>query len=132
MIVPRENPPTITIVQGPPVSQPAPDTKDAGTVTSYQMGRSKTLQAPSKIAAKFSGSSISVIWSASKNAEGYEIFRAVEEPVGSFQKIGEIKGSTSFEDRSVDRSRQYFYYVVAFDKNGRALKSKIASAVDQQ
>lgn len=132
VIVPRENPPTITIVQGPPVPQPASDNKDGGTVTSYKMGMSKNLQAPSKIAAKFSGNSISVIWSASKNAEGYEIFRAAEEPVGAFQKIGEIKGSTSFEDRSVDKSKQYFYYVVAFDKSGSAPKSKIASAVDAQ
>ena len=132
VIVPRENVPTVTVVQVPVVTQTAADSKgSAGDVVSYQMGKmSKNLKAPSKIAAKFSGNSISVIWSASKNAEGYEIFKSSEDPVGSFQKIGEIKGATSFEDRSVDKSRQYFYYVVAFDKNGRSPKSKIASGFD--
>ena len=118
-------------VQVPVVTQVESDS--TGAVASYKMTKSsKGLKAPAKIAAKFSGNSVSIIWSASKNADGYEIFKTSEDPVGSFQKIGEIKGSTSFEDRSVDKTKQYFYYVVAFDKNGTSPKSKIASAVDAQ
>lgn len=134
VMVAKESAPTIVTMSQPVQVKPSAldHTGAAGEVVSYRMGKSKSLLSPSKIAAKFSGSSVSLIWSASKNAEGYEIFRACDEPVGSFKKIGEIKGSTSFEDRSVDKTKQYFYYVVAFDKSGKAGKSKIASAVDQQ
>jgi len=90
----------------------------------------KDLEPPASIAAKYSDDSISVIWSASKNAVSYEIFRASEDPTSNFQKIGEVKGETSYEDSAVEKSMQYFYYVVAVNRNGISKKSRIASAFD--
>lgn len=99
-----------------------------GKVIQYSMV--KTAPAPpTKVVAKYIDNAISIVWKSSKDADGYRIYRAAEDQAGNFQKIAETDGTT-FEDKNVDRSLQYFYYIAAFNKNGESAKSRIASAFD--
>ncbi|MBN2093164.1 hypothetical protein JW964_26310 [candidate division KSB1 bacterium] len=56
--------------------------------------------------------------------EGYRLFRAVDHYTNEYQMIWECGGksanpvATSYIDFDVERGRSYYYYVVAYDKDG--------------
>ncbi len=85
------------------------------------------IEIPSGVSAKYSKKSVSLTWNFSNMAEGYEIYRAVGKPV-DFKKIGEIKGANSFEDKKINASTRYFYYLIAFSETGRSGSSNIVAA----
>ena len=83
-------------------------------------------EAPDAISAKYSNKAVKITWNESENAVGYEIYKASQKP-SAFKLIGEVKGATSFEDKKIEKSSRYYYYVISFNDAGRSGSSNIAA-----
>ncbi len=79
----------------------------------------ETATQPAAIAApsiKRSSTVIGISWSKNSRADGYVIYRASYKTNGKWQAYKTIKGNstTSFEDKSIERGRSYYYMVKAY------------------
>lgn len=69
---------------------------------------------------------VEVKWDASKNAQGYNIYRAdynADTTLLSFTQVGTVKDSTSYIDIGVVSASSYYYKVEAFNDDKKAMSS---------